>query len=129
MFQLAIRGGRIRPTPLYGVNSALVEPCRKKLTYFIGPIADAVVKEALSQSAPASPKHLVEILTEQIPNLADADKFREQLLLRGSYTRSNSDCSTPYQENWLPWEFGDKRRLSPKQSQYFRDSVLDERVA
>jgi hypothetical protein len=38
-------------------------------------------------------------------------------------------CNNSPHVGGLSWEFGDERRLSPKQSQYSRDSVLGERVA
>jgi hypothetical protein len=68
------------PIPTIEINSAFIERCRRELTYFIGPIAHAIVEETLNTSAPNSPEKLVDLLTEQIPNLTDAYQFRERLL-------------------------------------------------
>jgi len=67
------------PLPSNALDPEFVELCQRELAYFIGPMAELVIEEAMEQSLPRSPQELVEILAAEIPDFREAREFKERV--------------------------------------------------
>jgi serine/threonine-protein kinase len=61
------------------LDAAFVEDCRQKLIDAIGPLANLLLKKALTNNPQIDRVSLVETLAAQIPDAKRAEKFRQQL--------------------------------------------------
>jgi serine/threonine-protein kinase len=73
------RASTPRPKQFTSLNPTFIDRCRRELAYAIGPMADLILEEVLSQPFPSSPQELVELLAAEIPDFAKANEFRRRL--------------------------------------------------
>lgn len=62
------------------LSPAFIARCRAELAYYIGPIANLVVEEAIAQYSPSNLQQLVDLLVREIPDPQAALEFRRKLL-------------------------------------------------
>lgn len=62
-------------------TSEFIELCQQELTHSIGPMAKYILEEILLNAPDLSSKELIEAVAAEIPNLQQAAKFRQRLLL------------------------------------------------
>ena len=60
----------------------LVERCRTELARCIGPMADYIVEDILSQTPHVKPEQLVQAIAAEIPNRKQAEEFQQKLRSR-----------------------------------------------
>ncbi|MDF5733830.1 MAG: serine/threonine-protein kinase [Rhizonema sp. PD38] len=62
------------------INTSFLKLCEEYLAEIIGPIAPALIQEALESHAQISPEELVNSLAKEIPNSKKAQEFSQRLL-------------------------------------------------
>jgi SulP family sulfate permease len=62
------------------LTPAFIERCRKELIYYIGPMANLLIDEAIAKYSPTSPEQLIEVLSAKIPDAVKAYEFQHRLL-------------------------------------------------
>ena len=73
-------GGSLADTSVNrSIDPAFIDRCQQELAYCIGPIATLIVKEMLTYAPPQSSHQLVEALAKKIPDLEEAQEFRQRL--------------------------------------------------
>jgi serine/threonine protein kinase len=63
------------------LQSEFIESCQKKLAYYIGPMANIIIEEALAENPRATQYEFVQILSREIYDSHDAIAFTRQLLI------------------------------------------------
>ncbi|WP_199313517.1 protein kinase [Leptolyngbya sp. FACHB-671] len=70
------------PKPLPVLDPKFVERCRTELARCIGPMADYIVEDILSQTPHLKPEQLVQAIAAEIPNSKQAEAFQQKLRSR-----------------------------------------------
>ncbi|MBD2055718.1 serine/threonine protein kinase [Oculatella sp. FACHB-28] len=70
------------PKPLPVLDPKFVERCRTELARCIGPMADYIVEDILSQTPHLKPEQLVQAIAAEIPNSKQAETFQQKLRSR-----------------------------------------------
>ncbi|MDJ0536350.1 MAG: serine/threonine-protein kinase [Xenococcaceae cyanobacterium MO_207.B15] len=77
--EIKSQGFNQKPQP-NSLDSDFINLCHQELAYFIGPMANLILEEALAQKNISSPEALVNALAQQIPNAELQIKFKRRLL-------------------------------------------------
>ncbi|MDF5722967.1 MAG: protein kinase [Rhizonema sp. PD37] len=64
------------------IDTSFLNRCEESLAEIIGPIAPALIQEALKSHTHLSPEELVNILAKEIPNAKKAQEFYQRLLAK-----------------------------------------------
>ena len=66
--------------PYPPINESFIQRCQDALSYYIGPMANLIVNEALNSAQTTSPRDFVEMLAREIPAPQEAVEFKKQVL-------------------------------------------------
>ena len=73
---------QLQPTP---INPEFLEHCQQELSRCIGPMANSLIEDTLTQFPNITPEQLIEALVLEIPNLQRAQAFRNSIKLLPSH--------------------------------------------